>query len=126
MTTVTMQVECFPDIQDALDEHKRITGSDFFECYQNTKPSTIRIANDRRECYWMVDRVTGDIYYLTRCPDKLLMLNKLSLGCYMNDSLFHEVNFNHEDNITITSRTFSRSRESRIRLAANDIVVTTL
>ncbi len=127
---IKIKTRMYSDIEDALLKHYLITGSDFFECYENSKFSTIRLAERGRIANWMVDRETGDIYYLTVCEDKLIVLNKLSLSYCMHDSPFHIVEFKEKNEalgeILIIEEQAARDSETRKALAKAKTFVTTL
>ena len=120
-----IRTEHYANIEDALAKHKEITGSDFFECYENSKHSIVRAAESGRISEYMVDLATGDIYYIFDCPDHLLVLNRLSLHACLHNGPFHEV-FVGEYTITFHRdghRGYSRSKESRKELAAASTIV---
>jgi len=121
-----IRIQCCETIDEALAKHAQITGSEFFECYENSKRSTVKCAEWNRESMWMVDLDKGDIYYITECPDRLLVLNKLSLCSCMDNNPFKTVCVS-EGLITIydDGRGHSRSAISRKALAALNVIVTT-
>lgn len=121
---MAIQFKSFDDIEEALFAHKKITGYGFFEDYENHKASVLRLAETMRDSDWMLDEVTGRIYYVCKVPDGLRILNRLSLSACMDDSLFQRVTI--EDNVILVSQPqYKRNETSRRALAAKNFIVTT-
>jgi hypothetical protein len=119
----TIRIYCKETIEEALDFHKEITGSDFFECFETSRPSVIRTAERGRASEWMVDLESGKIYFITEAPDKLLILNELTLHSVMDDGPFNEALI-FSDKITFLRSRFGRGPGTRAALAKIGKVVT--
>jgi len=119
----TIRIERHANSADALAQHKQITGSDFFKCYENSKCSTLRLAETFRVNEYMVDIQTGNIYYIARCPDGLLILNKLSLYSYMDDSPFHKVIISENEIMILGEIEFARDKVTRQILSETETIV---
>jgi len=119
----TIRIERHANSADALAQHKQITGSDFFECYESSKCSILRLAETLRVGEYMVDIQTGDIYYIARCPDGLLILNKLTLYSCMDDSPFHKVIISENEIVIFEKIEFARDKVTRQILSETETIV---
>ncbi len=122
---MAIQFKSFETIEEALFVHKKITGYGFFESYENHKAGTIKRIEEVRDSPWMLDEVTGQIFYVAKVAFGLRILNRMSLGACLDDSLFQEVTILEDGVILIGKAVYKKDNVSRKTLAAMDITVTT-
>lgn len=78
MNLKIVKVELKKTLEEALALHTKITGENFFECYENQRARLEKIIEERRHLDYMVDE-KGNIYYLWLGDHGERILNKLSL-----------------------------------------------
>ena len=122
---MAIEFKTYKDFEDALVAHKKITGTGFFDGYENSKAPRLKIIETGRVGDWMVDRATGDIYYLyADGRNGLRLLNKLSLGMCLDDALFQRVEL--VDGIMfIGLATYKKDNMSRRMLGKMEWIVAT-
>jgi hypothetical protein len=122
---MAIEFKTYKDFEDALAAHKKITGTGFFDGYENSKAPRLKIIESGRVGDWMVDRVTGDIYYIYHDGrNGLRLLNKLSLGMCLDDALFQRVELDNGV-MFIGDAKYSKTNMSRRLLGKMEWIVAT-